>query len=152
MKKTDNLRPFTTDQDRSKARENGKTGGIKSGATRRWRKALRGFLQDYLGREAPRELRAWMDTFGIPKADQTNLMALLVSVFSRAMEEGDVVAAETLFKWAGMVPEADELAQAMRQSESEQSISENDSDPVKIYTPPFEESVQIKNRVRPDAL
>ena len=65
MKKTDNLRYFTADQDRDLARENGKAGGVKSGESRRWRKALREFLQNYLGQQAPPELQEWMDFYDI---------------------------------------------------------------------------------------
>ncbi len=138
MKKSDNLRYFTADQDRDLARENGKAGGVKSGESRRWRKAVRSFLQDYLGKEAPPELQEWMDFYDIPIEDRTNLMALLTSVFSRAMQ-GDVTAAKTVLEWAGMLPLTEKLESAelerYGQTESEQSRSVFSDSDVIFYDP-----------------
>lgn len=41
VKKTENLKPFTSNQSRDEAVKNGKKGGIKSGEVRRERKALK---------------------------------------------------------------------------------------------------------------
>lgn len=105
MKKSvENLKPFTTQQDRSKARENGRAGGIASGEARRWRRDMRAFLRDYLDQDAPLELQSMMALYGVAEESRTNAMALFVGVFVRAMKYGDAKAANCILEWAGMEP------------------------------------------------
>lgn len=102
-KKNDNLRPFSTDQDRKAARANGRAGGLASGEARRQRKAIREFLRDFLEAPASPALSAKMAEYGIAAADRSNIGALFLSVFLHAMN-GDVKAARQVVEWAGMDP------------------------------------------------
>ena len=140
-----NLTPFKSSQDKEKARENGRAGGLASASSRRLKKSVREFLQDYLGRESPPELRKRMELYGVPNEYQTNEAALFVGVFHKAMRDGDPEAANTVLSWAGLLPlqeerETAELACYQRMPSSEekiQSLQEDDSSfqDVVIYDP-----------------
>lgn len=110
----DNLRPFSSQQDRDEARKNGRAGGIASGESRRWRKDLRAFLQSYLDMDAPPTIQEKMAQFGVAEEDRTNAMALFIGVFARAMKNGDVKAANCIFEWAGMEPMQEEREEVER--------------------------------------
>ncbi len=110
----ENLKPFTSAQDRTKARENGRAGGIASGEARRWRRDLRQFLQHYLDMDAPPTVQEKMAQFGVTEEDRTNAMALFIGVFARAMRNGDVKAANCLLEWAGMLPMQEEREEVER--------------------------------------
>ena len=148
-KRIENLKPFSRDQDREKARKNGKAGGIASGEARRRRKELRAFLNEYLDQEAVPSVKTWMLEHGVDPDDCCNLMALLLAVFCRAMT-GDVAAATTILEWAGELPvqaekEAAELAHYRQMvSAKEDACSSNEDDEaadVIIYDPTDEELV-----------
>ena len=141
-----NLRPFTSEQDRVRASENGRAGGIASGESRRWRKDLREFLQSYLDMDAPPTVQEKMAQFGVAEEDRTNAMALFIGVFARAMKNGDVKAANCIFEWAGMTPmqaEREEVEQLrLKQAISQAGIipaqdvdDEEDPSDVIIYKP-----------------
>ena len=109
-----NLRQFTSAQDRTKARENGRAGGIASGEARRWRRDLRQFLQHYLDMDAPPDVQEKMAKYGVSKEDRTNAMAMFIGVFTQAMRNGDAQAANCLFEWAGMLPMQEEREEVER--------------------------------------
>ncbi len=138
MKRTENLKHFTSDQNRDLARENGKVGGVKSGESRRWRKAVRTFLEGYLSKEAPPELQAQMKYYGVAEPERSNAMALFVAVYAKALE-GDPKAASLIFSWSGMLPASEKVETAKleqyRQTKSEQSRSDSSDVDVIIYDP-----------------
>ena len=142
MAKTDNLRPISLTHEQ--ATENGRKGGLASAEARRRRKEMRKLLNDYLDQEAVPHLKAWMRSHGIKDEDCSNLAALFLSVFCKALS-GDVNAARTVLEWAGQLPlqkeqEAAKLACYQRMHGSEgtvQSLQEEDSTfrDVVIYDP-----------------
>lgn len=111
----ENLKPFTSAQDRTKARENGRAGGIASGESRRWRRDVREFLQDFMCRGASPTLQEKMAQFGICPEDRTNLTAMFLAMFIRAMN-GDIEAANTVLEWAGQLPGQEEREAIERES------------------------------------
>lgn len=82
-KRFKNLKPFTPEQDRAKARENGRAGGIASGEARRRRRNIREFLKDYLAKDAPPTIQEKMAQYGICPEDRTNLAAMFLAMFVR---------------------------------------------------------------------
>lgn len=138
-KKNDNLRPFSSDQDRKAARANGRAGGLASGEARRQRKAIREFLRDFLEAPASPTLSAKMAEYGIAAADRSNIGALFLSVFLHAMN-GDVKAARQVVEWAGLDPlqEKKEEAERLRlaRAAGHDENRDHDSGPdVVIYDP-----------------
>ena len=143
--KVANLTPFTSSQDREKARVNGRAGGIASASSRRWKKSVREFLQDFLSKEVPSDLQEKLAQYGIPEKDRTYEAALFIGVFHKAMRDGDVESATAIFQWAGLLPlqqerEAAELAnyQGMSgQKEKSRPMRDGDSSfqDVVIYNP-----------------
>lgn len=138
--KNDNLKPFGSDQDRKAARANGRAGGLASGEARRQRKAIREFLRDFLEAPASPTLSAKMAEYGVASSDRSNMGALFLAVFLRAMN-GDVKAARQVFEWAGMDPlqqkkeEAERLRLA-RASAGQTEDQDDDGGPdVVIYDP-----------------
>ena len=138
--KNDNLRPFSTDQDREQARVNGRVGGLASGEARRRRKEVREFLRDFLESPASPALAAKMAEYGVAAADRSNMGALFLSVFFRAMN-GDVKAARQVFEWAGMDPlqvkkeEAERLRLARAAAGKDEEQDDDGGPDVVIYDP-----------------
>lgn len=139
-KKNDNLRPFDSDQDRDAARANGRAGGLASGEARRQRKAVRQFLRDFLEAPASPALSAKMAEYGIAAVDRSNMGALFLSVFLRAMG-GDSKAAKQVFEWAGMDPlqqkkeEAERLRLARAAAGQNEEQDDDGGPDVVIYDP-----------------
>ena len=140
-KRSENLKPFSSDQDRQKAAENGRKGGRKSGEIRRKKRELRAFLSDYLYRPASEDLQKRMAAYGVAERDRVNLMAMFIAVFARAMN-GDVQCARQIMQWAGLDPETEirEKAELLRMEQAGQSAAgavghDNESDDVIIYNP-----------------
>lgn len=89
---------FTSDQSRSEAAENGKKGGIASGAARRRKKSLREAADLYLSLPLrdKRKLNAMLRD-GINPEDADNQMAIIVGLAKMAMA-GDSKSAKVLFE------------------------------------------------------
>ena len=138
--KNDNLRPFSTDQDREQARVNGRVGGLASGEARRQRKAVREFLRDFLEAPASPALASKMAEYGVAAADRSNMGALFLAVFLRAMG-GDSKAAKQVFEWAGMDPlqkkkeEAERLRLARAAAGQDEDQDDDGGPDVVIYNP-----------------
>ena len=60
--------------------------------------------RDFLYQMAMPELREDMVAAGVEKEDMTNMSAMVVKLFMRAVAVGDLNAARTLIEWAGMAP------------------------------------------------
>lgn len=76
----------------SEARENGKKGGIASGAARRKRKAVRQAVLEFL-------------YFTSPVSGLTEMEEMILGMMSRVKENGDPKAWDTLMEYAGMSPD-----------------------------------------------
>lgn len=131
MGKEDNLRPIVLSHE--EAVKNGRAGGIASGEARRRRRDTREFLNAYLDSPAPPGLAAFLERMEVPEEMRTNMGAIVIRLFDRAVRTGDLKAANTLFEWAGILPnqdviEAAEVAKmtqtAPRSKESTESVSD----------------------------
>ena len=104
--------------------------GVASGASRRKRKAIREFLNDFLDAEAVPLLKANMQKLGVQAEDQSNYAALCMSLFSKALNHGDINAFRTLMEYAGRAPlqEMRENEAIARMSQVMQLAENNDND------------------------
>lgn len=98
-----NLKKFGSERE---PREAGRKGGKASGEARRKKRQMRQAAKLLLdmpvvGENAVKNL----ETLGFSEEDMTNQMALLVRVFQKAIQTGDVRAAEFLRDTAGYNPE-----------------------------------------------
>ena len=125
MAKEDNLRPIRLSHD--EATKNGRKGGLASVESRRRRKEMREFLNDYLDQEAVPHLKDWMRSHGVEDEDCCNLMALILAVFCKAMQ-GDIEAAKTIIQWAGMEPEQVEYMRLEQERSQAGIVSDRDID------------------------
>ncbi len=93
-----NLKPVRTKEE---ARERGRKGGIASGEARRRKRTMKNAAKFLLDMPvASDNISETMKKMGFEEEDLTNQMAVLVSVFRKAME-GNVKAAEFLRDTAG---------------------------------------------------
>lgn len=96
-----NLKPVRT---KSEAREKGKNGGIRSGEVRRRKRDMKAAAQMLLDMPVKSEnIAKSMKQLGFEDDDLNNQMAVLISVWKKAME-GDVKAAEFLRDTSGQKP------------------------------------------------
>ena len=97
-----NLKPFTSDQSREKAAENGRKGGIASGISKREkkdRKQKASEALDLIVRGAGIDkLKKFFNLNGI---ELTAYEVMLLSCIMKAIQKGDVNALEKLLKIAG---------------------------------------------------
>lgn len=103
MANEQNLKKFGSERE---PKEAGRKGGVASGAARRKKRAMKNAAQLLLnmpvvGENAVKNL----ETMGFVEEDMTNQMALMVRVFQKAIQTGDVRAAEFLRDTAGYNPE-----------------------------------------------
>ena len=105
-------------------------GGVASGVSRRRRKAIREFLNDFLDADAVPLLKANMQKLGVNAEDQSNYAALCMSLFSKALNHGDINAFRTLMEYAGRAPlqEMRENEAIARMSQVMQLAEKNDED------------------------
>ena len=124
-----NLKPFTSDQNREKAAENGRKGGIASGISRREKKDRKQKASEFLDlivRGAGIDkLKKYFNLNGI---ELTAYEVMLLSCIIKAIQKGDVNALEKLLKIAGeqftelldvSVGKSEKLADIMEQLKGE---------------------------------
>ena len=124
-----NLKPFTSDQNREKAAENGRKGGIASGISKREkkdRKQKASEALDLIIRGAGIDkLKKFFNLNGI---ELTAYEVMLLSCIMKAIQKGDVNALEKLLKIAGeqftelldvSVGKSEKLADIMEQLKGE---------------------------------
>lgn len=104
---------------KSEQREIACAGGKASGEKRRNQKSLREFGQEFLMQASPDLYKDLMSRYEVVTDDQTNLAALFVRLFSKAMNTGDMNAARQVIEWAGMAP-----LQEMRENEAIAKMSQ----------------------------
>ena len=105
-----NLKPFTSDQSREKAVENGRKGGVASGEARRRKRDLRLALELLLEKE-------YTDKKG---KVMTGAEAITTKLFEQAMK-GNVKAFETIRSTVGQDP-VQKVEQVNIDAEYEQSV------------------------------
>ena len=91
MANEQNLKPFTSDQSREKAVENGRKGGIASGKARREQKTIQTLLQDYLANDVKsnKALLPLADKAGI-KGNQSIKELVTAVCIINTLKKGDV--------------------------------------------------------------
>ena len=99
-----NLKPFTSNQSREAAVENGRKGGIKSGQVRRQKKTLSDLAKMIADNPAPDAARIKLEQIGIEAEDASNNAVIVASVYSKAVK-GNMQAVE---KWEQLVAETKE--------------------------------------------
>ena len=99
-----NLKPFTSNQSREEAVENGRKGGIKSGQVRRQKKTLSDLAKMIAENPAPDAARRKLEQIGIEAEDASNNAVIVASVYSKAVK-GNMQAVE---KWEQLVAETKE--------------------------------------------
>lgn len=115
-----NLRPVRTKEE---ARERGRKGGIASGEARRKKRTMKNAAKLLLDMPiASENISNTMKELGFQEEDLTNQMAVLVSVFKKAMN-GDVRAAEFLRDTAGQNDAKNENRKIKKQ-QIEQRVNE----------------------------
>ena len=113
-----NLIPVTQ-RTKEEARQISTNGGVASGIARRKKKELREFTRDFLMQDAAPALKGNMKTLGVDAEQMTNLAAMVVRAFSKAVNQGDLNAIRNLIEWAGMAP-----LQLERENEAMAKISQ----------------------------
>lgn len=130
-------------QTSEEARERGRAGGIKSGETRRHKKQMRDLARMFLEMRPTDNVASNLSKLGVKESDQTNMMAMLASLYTQAMG-GNVAAFRAYMEYAGMTPNQElrdiELEVKMRmielRAETEAGIGEvSGDDDVMIYLP-----------------
>lgn len=92
---------FTTEQSRSEAAQNGRKGGIASGAARRRKKSLKEAADLFLSLPVENtKKRNEMIKAGVPEEDADNQMAMIVGLAKKAAK-GDAKAARLLIDILG---------------------------------------------------
>ena len=95
----ENLQPVQT---KSEARKRGRNGGIKSGEVRRERKKAKECMEMILSlNTTSQRQKELMTNMGIADEEQQNIMALMASMFARAVTTGDPTAVKSVLEIAG---------------------------------------------------
>ena len=124
-------------------------GGKASVKARRMKKELRDFTKDFLMQEASSVLKQNMKTLGVEDDDMSNLAAMIVRLFTKATNQGDLNAARTLIEWAGMAPlqqikENAAIAQLSQAMEMGGGIEESEDDTDVVFYIPNNNRAVVK--------
>lgn len=95
----DNLIPFTSDQNREKAKINGHKGGIASGEAKRKYKNLSAVLKDYADFKVTKKEQEQLEALGF--TGEQSKMTLFALPLLKKMNQGDVKAIELFLKLTG---------------------------------------------------
>ena len=136
-----NLIPFNQ-RTEEEQREIRSAGGVASGVSRRHKKELRELTKDFLMHDAAPVIQNNMRVLGVEQEDMSNLAAIVVRLFNKAVNSGDLNSARTLIEWAGMAPLQQEreneaiaqMSQAMRLANGNGSDDDEETDVV-FYIP-----------------
>lgn len=139
--KNGNLIPLTQ-RSEEEQREIRAAGGRAAAEAVKRKKALREFTRDFLMQDAVGPLKQNLKLMGVEDEDMTNLAALIIRQFSKAVNQGDLNAARTVIEWAGMAPLQQEreneaiakMAQVMQLADGSQSDKEDEEDVI-FYIP-----------------
>jgi hypothetical protein len=99
------LRKHTANRDREEQKEIAKKGGIASGEIRRKKKTMKeqASLLLSLANKNPK-IEKIMNDLGIEQSEQTNQMAMIISILNKVIESGDVSAFNSLQATIGEKP------------------------------------------------
>ena len=101
MANEQNLIPFTSDQDREKAKKNGQKGGKKSGEVRRQKKLMKDTMKMLLSLDMPEcDGKEELKKLGIDNEDLTLQTGILVNQVKKALR-GDLDSAKFVRDTAG---------------------------------------------------
>ena len=97
-----NLTPFTSEQSREEAVENGRKGGIASGKTRREKKTVQKILEEYLSKDVKsnKQLKKMAEAIGI-KGNQSIKELVTAVCIINTMKKGDIDKLLTLCELLG---------------------------------------------------
>lgn len=95
----ENLIPFTAEQSREKAKENGRKGGIASGEAKRRYKNLASVLKDYTGFKVTDKEQKQLEALGFTGEQQK--LTLFAIPLIRELNKGNIKAYELLLKLLG---------------------------------------------------
>ena len=82
-----NLKPFTSEQSREKAVENGRKGGIKSGEAKRERKLIREMFEERLAKNGYRDIDEWLINLAERAKVEDKSMELAISILGEKPAE-----------------------------------------------------------------
>ena len=140
-----NLKPFTSDQSREKAKINGAKGGVASGVAKRRKASLKKAIESVLSLKVDSSTAAQLSKLGVDEDEQVVQTAIIVSQALKAMR-GDTKAADFLAKYSGDNPqvemekerlklERDRLEIAKARMEADLPAEDDEIDDVHIYLP-----------------
>lgn len=102
MANEQNLKPIKSTKE---AREKGRNGGIKSGEVRRQKKTMKENAELLLSLAVKNpKLKKTMKELGIEEEEQTNQMAMIISMMNKTISKGDVSAFNALQATIGEKP------------------------------------------------
>lgn len=120
QKSLDNLKPFTSAQDREKAKINGQKGGVASGEAKRENKRMLKALEFVLNSPVAKDERL----FG----EQTTQLMLGMHALAEKMKAGDVKAAEFIRDLIGEKPDMNINVKDIKTVPYEYSPKESEDD------------------------
>lgn len=141
------------------ARERGRAGGKKSGEARRKKRDAKGAIRLMLEMPAIGNIKENLAKLGVTEEDQTNMMAMVIRMFQKVINEADANAWRLLMEYGGYnvdqeLKDKERLAriEAIKKSEGATSITsgdwgeDGDGGDVVIYMPEIEteEEAQAK--------
>ena len=101
MANIQNLKPFTSDQSREKAVENGRKGGIASGKARRDKRAMNKLLVSILEVPATPELITKINKRGICLDENSSNKQVVAATLIACAMDGDIKATKLLMELIG---------------------------------------------------
>lgn len=119
--------PFTSEQDREKAAENGRKGGVKSGQVRRLRRDAKKAIRFLMEQDAVGNTAVNLEKVGIPEEHQSNMMATWVKRYTEWLRTGDIKLLEILMKYGGF-----DEAELRKAKESEARIRAMDKSGIPV--------------------
>lgn len=145
MANEQNLKPFTSDQSREKAKINGAKGGVASGVAKRKKASLKKAIESIFGLKVDSATAAQLSKLGVDEDDQTVQTAVVVAQAVKAMR-GDTKAADFLAKYSGDNPqvemekerlklEKERLKITRERMKADMPTDDDEIDDVHIYIP-----------------
>ena len=137
-----NLIPLSQ-RTKEEQREIASAGGKASGESRRQRRAMRDYLNDFLDQDANEYWKANMEKLGFNAEEMSNEAAMILSLLSHAVNKHDINAFRTVMEYAGRSPLQEmreneaiaKMAQALQLANGSQDDGDDDVEDVVFYIP-----------------
>lgn len=137
-----NLIPLSQ-RTKEEQREIASAGGKASGESRRQRRAMRDYLNDFLDQDANVYWKANMEKLGFNADEMSNEAAMILSLLSHAVNKHDINAFRTVMEYAGRSPLQEmreneaiaKMAQALQLAQGSQDEGDDDAEDVVFYIP-----------------